>query len=203
MSSSLHSSPVEETVSGTKETHTGGYGSLILFALVALGLALFVRMWIAAPYIVSGASMIPTFESWHYLIIDKVTYNVFHEPERGDIIVMRYPYDESRTFIKRVIGLPGETVSIQNSTITILNDDNPEGFVLPEPYLSPENLRDDNMTVTLNEGQYFVLGDNRKASADSRSWGTLPREDVVGKVLFRLFPVSLVSLYPGEARYDK
>jgi signal peptidase I len=107
--------------------------------------------------------------------------------------------------IKRVIGLPGETVEISGEapTVTIINSEYPQGFILEEPYLSPENLGGaSNMKVTLGPDQYFVLGDNRKVSADSRLWGILPRKDIVGRVLLRLFPFNAIGLLPGKETYQ-
>src|SRR3989344_6711254 len=129
--------------------------SLILYTVVALGLALFIRFFIAAPYIVSGASMEPTFDNFHYLIIDRVSYGL-SEPERGDVIVFDLPENTNRALIKRVIGLPGETLRLIGNTVTIVNDAYPEGFVLPQPYLAAENLGGfTGTTMELGEDQYF------------------------------------------------
>jgi signal peptidase I len=176
--------------------------STVLFSLlVALVLALFVRFFIAAPYMVSGASMEPTFEPWNYLIIDRVSYQ-FSEPHRGDVIVFRFPQDPSRSFIKRVIGLPGETVTLSENAVIIKNEEYPDGFALDEPYLTDQTMRVSRMTVEIGENEYFVLGDNRRESADSRVWGTLSRDLIIGKVLVRLYPLSSVDFRPGEARYQ-
>lgn len=176
--------------------------SLVIYTIVAIGLALVVRFFIAAPYIVSGSSMEPTFFNFHYLIIDRVSYH-FGEPQRGDVIVFDLPQDTSRALIKRVIGLPGETVILKDTAVTIVNAAHPEGFTLSEPYLDPKDLGGaDNMTVTLAKDQFFVLGDNRRVSADSRIWGTLPREDIVGRVFLRLYPVTDIGILPGIARYN-
>jgi len=126
----------------------------------------------------------------------------FGEPERGEVVVFRFPQDPSRSFIKRVIGLPEETVILEGNTVIIKNEDHPDGFTLDEPYVASENGRSSRMTVELGEGEYFVLGDNRKESADSRVWGNLPREFIVGKTLARLYPVTSISLRPGEAEYS-
>ncbi len=181
----------------------GSQSSLIVYTVIALGLALFIRFFIAAPYVVSGASMEPTFDNWHYLIIDRLTYDV-HEPRRGDVIVFDLPQDTSRSLIKRVIGLPGETVAINGQTVTIINTEHPDGFTLEEPYLDPANLTGSNsVRVELGKDQFFVLGDNRRVSADSRLWGTLPRQDIVGRVLLRLFPLNAIGILPGESRYTE
>ncbi len=181
--------------------HPSSSKSLVAYTLVALGLALFIRFFIAAPYIVQGASMLPTFQDLNYLIIDRVSYNL-GEPARGDVIVFDLPQNTSKALIKRVIGLPGDTVVIAGDTVTIINDENPQGFQLEEPYLSRENLGGANqVSVKLGTDEFFVLGDNRKVSADSRIWGVLPREDIVGRVLVRLFPFGEISIFPGVARY--
>lgn len=174
----------------------------MIYTVAALALAFFIRFFIAAPYVVSGASMIPTFYDYHYLIIDRVTYG-FEPPQRGDVIVLDLPQDTSRALIKRVIGLPGETVQLTGTTVTIINGNHPKGFVLAEKYLDPNNLGGPtDMKVTLGGDQYFVLGDNRKVSADSRTWGILPKKDIVGRALIRLFPFDKIGILPGTARYD-
>lgn len=175
--------------------------SFLGYMVVALGLALFIRFFIAAPFIVSGSSMEPNFHDLHYLIVDRVSYDI-GDPERGDVIVFDLPQEENRSLIKRVIGLPGETVSVQGNTITVQNEKHPQGFALNEPYLDPANLGgESNIQVTLAEDEFFVLGDNRRVSADSRSWGTLPREQIVGRAFIRLYPFNQISIFPEEARY--
>lgn len=187
----------------SSDTRNSSQRSLILYAIVAIGLAIGIRFFVAAPFIVSGASMEPTFHDLHYLIVDRLTYD-FSAPQRGDVIVFKLPQNTGRDLIKRVIGLPGETVVLNGSTVTIINDANSDGFILAEPYLSAENLGgSSNLRVTLGPDQYFVLGDNRRVSADSRLWGTLPREDIIGRVLLRLFPVTKLGVLPGEARYTE
>src|SRR3989344_5359124 len=179
-------------------------GSLLAYTVVALGLALFIRFFVAAPYVVSGASMEPNFEDWHYLIVDRVSYD-FGEPTRGDVIVFDLPQEKSRALIKRIIGLPGDTVVLLGSapTITIINDEHPDGMTLDEPYLDEQNLGGaSNIRVTLSADEYFVLGDNRKVSEDSRLWGILPRNDIVGRVFLRLYPLTGIGILPGEARYS-
>lgn len=200
--------PVMENASSDVRTTasplpTAPQGSLIAYAIFAIGLALVVRFFIAAPYIVSGASMEPTFDNFHYLIIDRLSYD-FSEPERGDVIVFDLPQNTSRALIKRVIGLPGETVDLRGNSVFIKNEAHPDGFQLTEPYLDEVNLGgSSNMQVTLGADQFFVLGDNRKVSADSRLWGVLPREDIVGRVFLRLFPFTKLDVLPGEARYEE
>ena len=189
--------------SDTPKASSGSSRSFFTYTIVALGLALFIRFFIAAPYVVSGASMEPTFDDWHYLIIDRISYDIT-EPKRGDVIVFDLPQDTSRSLIKRIIGLPTETVVLKGQSVTIINAEHPKGFTLAEPYLDPANLTGSNeMEVTLGADQFFVFGDNRRVSADSRLWGTLPREDIVGRVFLRLFPLRDISLLPGESRYSE
>src|SRR3989338_2593479 len=182
-------------------TPKGSQRSLFIYTVVALGLALIIRFFIAAPYVVSGASMEPNFEDWHYLIVDRVSYD-FKAPARGDVVVFDLPQNESPALIRRVSGLPGEAVVLSGQSVTIINTEPPQGFTLAEPYLDPANLTGVNeMRMTLAADRYFVLGDNRRVSADSRIWGTLPRNDIVGRVFLRLYPLSKLSVFPSESRY--
>lgn len=168
---------------------------LLKFALVSLVIVLPIRIFIAQPFIVSGASMEPTFEDGEYLIVDELTYR-FAEPERGDVVIFRYPKDPSKFFIKRIIGLPSETLRFQDGTIIVENEADPDGFLLQEPYVDTplQGLSD----VTLNESQYYVLGDNRPASSDSRVWGPLDADLIVGRAFLRLFPVDRLNVLPGS-----
>ena len=196
--------PVISSQSQSPDATSGSSNrSVILYTIIAIGIALFVRFFVAAPYIVSGSSMEPNFFDWHYLIVDRVTYD-FSNPQRGDVIVLNLPEDTSRALIKRVIGLPGETIVLDFNSVTIINKDHPKGFFLKEPYLDPARLGGaTNMTIVLKQGEYFVLGDNRKVSADSRLWGTLPRKDIVGRVFVRLYPFDEIGILPAESRYNE
>ncbi len=174
---------------------------VVKFAVVAALIVAPIRIFIAQPFIVKGESMDTTFADGQYLIVDEITYYT-HAPERGDVIIFKYPKDPSKYFIKRIIGLPGETVVIENGDVTIKTKENPLGYKLPEPYIQPENKSLDNLTRTLGEGEYFVMGDNRHNSLDSRAWGPLPRENIVGRTLVRLLPVNTFGLFPGKAHDD-
>jgi signal peptidase I len=168
---------------------------LVRFAIIAVLIVIPIRTFVAQPFIVSGASMDDTFHDGQYLIVDQISY-YFDNPKRGDVVVFRYPKDPSKFFIKRIIGLPGDTVTIENSIVTITNADHPEGFVLNETYIKsmqPAAPR----TETLGEREYFVMGDNRDHSSDSRSWGVLQEERIVGRAFLRLFPPNEMSLFPG------
>ncbi len=174
------------------------FWEIIKFAIFAIIIVLPIRMFIASPFIVSGSSMIPTFATGNYLFVDKVSYR-FEDPARGDIVVFRYPLDTSKFFIKRVIGLPKETVEIQDGIVSIKNSDSENYTKLIEPYV--KYLRYSNFKVTLGNDEYFVMGDNRKASSDSRIWGPLQAKFITGKALVRLFPITKVGVYPGESSY--
>ena len=191
-----------ERTHDTFEQNASEYRSLIIYSIVALALAFTIRFYIAAPYLVQGSSMDPTFHSTDYLIIDRVSYRL-GEPERGDVIVFRFPQDPSRSFIKRVIGLPGETIVIDGPHVSVINGENPDGFSLDEPYIDPANNRPVNLRVVLDDNEYFVLGDNRKASADSRTWGALPRDHIIGRALLRLYPFTDLGINPGDVGYQK
>ena len=171
---------------------------VVKFSLAALLIVLPIRYFVAQPFIVSGASMEPTFGSGEYLIIDELTYR-FEPPRRGEVIVFRYPQDPSKFFIKRIVGLPGETVELRGTAIYIRNAALPDGFKIDQPYLGEGYGREDYLTATLGEGEYFVLGDNRGASSDSRVWGALPADDIVGRAFVRLLPLTRIDLLPGDA----
>lgn len=171
---------------------------ILKYVSLALIIVIPVRLFVAQPFIVSGESMYPTFHNSDYLIIDELTYQ-FRAPERGEVVVFRYPNDPSRFFIKRVIGLPGETIVLKGATLTIKNAEHPDGFVLKEPYVSARPLLG-NKTIVLPDDQYFVMGDNRPASSDSRIWGPLPEDLIVGRALLRLLPVGDIAAVPGSIK---
>lgn len=170
---------------------------IVRFTIIALLVVIPVRMFVAQPFIVSGDSMFPTFHNSEYLIIDELSYHLGH-PHRGDVIVFRYPKNPSRFFIKRVIGLPGETIVIKNNTVTIKNTENPEGFKLDEPYAQDPLVG--NSTTILKDDEYFVMGDNRPASSDSRAWGSLPEKFIVGRAFLRILPITKAAIMPGHVK---
>ncbi|MDO8530013.1 MAG: signal peptidase I [bacterium] len=166
---------------------------IIIAALIVLP----IRYFIFQPFIVKGESMVPNFHSGDYLIIDEISY-AFGNPQRGDVVVLKYPLDPSQRFIKRIVGLPGETVQVKDGMITISKDGNT--FVLDEKkYLPDLASTDGDVNLTLGEDKYFVLGDNRQFSYDSRRWGALPEKDIIGKALFRVFPIKQISLFVAPA----
>ena len=168
-------------------------------SLIALIIVIPIRFYVAQPFIVSGASMSPAFESGHYLVVDQLSYR-FEEPERGDVIVFKYPRDTSKFFIKRIIGLPGETLKFTAGALTIANSTYPNGFVFEEPYVAEGGQVSGSFSVSLGDDEYFVMGDNRSQSSDSRLWGPLQRNLIVGQAFFRIFPIRKASVLPGS--YD-
>ncbi len=171
---------------------------LFMYTLAAFFIVLPIRFFVAQPFFVSGDSMEPTFMPNEYLVIDKLYYRM-HEPQRGDVIIMRYPLDPSTYLVKRVIGVPGETVSISNGKVTVTSIDGSR-HVLDEPYLKFEK-KDATATTTLSKDEYFVLGDNRFHSSDSREWGPLQSKFIVGRAFVRLYPFRDARLLPGQHRY--
>ncbi len=170
-----------------------GWYEFLRFAAVALALALFVRFYVTQPFVVQGASMEPNFEDYQYVVVDEASYH-FREPVRGEVIVFRSPPNHSVFYIKRIIGLPGERVIISGGHVTIINAAHPEGFVLSEPYLPARVETHLDQMKTLGEGQYFVLGDNRPASSDSRVWGVLDKNLITGRVFFRVWPLTRLGI---------
>lgn len=166
------------------------------FLVLAVLIVLPIRFFIAQPFVVEGESMFPTFDSADYLIVDQLTYH-FSDPERGDVVVFRYPNDPSVFYIKRIIGLPGETVSIDRGVVTIQKTDG-SILTLTEPYVVAEDATYTQRTSLGNE-QFFVMGDNRPRSSDSRSWGPLPKDEIMGRAFARLIPAGEASMFPGAA----
>lgn len=162
-------------------------------ALIAALIVLPIRYFLFQPFIVKGESMVPNFHQGDYLIVDEVSYRVTN-PSRGDVVVLKFPLDTSQRFIKRIVGLPGETVEIGSGMVTITQPDG-HTFILNERYLPNQNITDGSLRLTLGNNEYFVLGDNRPFSFDSRRWGVLPRGYIIGKAVLRVFPVTDLSLF--------
>ena len=171
------------------------FKEVLKFSLIAILIVAPIRIFIAQPFVVSGASMQPNFDSSQYLIVDQLSCQ-FGTPERGEVIIFKYPKDPSTFFIKRVIGLPNETVIMDSGNLIIKNTDFPDGFAIEEPYI--KEATEDTFITKLADDEYFVLGDNRKHSSDSRIWGPLNDKFVVGKAFLRLFPVNKFDVHPGD-----
>ena len=154
-------------------------------AIIAAVIVLPIRMFIFQPFIVSGASMDPTFHTGDYLIVDEISYR-FNEPQRGDVVVFEYPNDPSQKFIKRIIGLPGETIEVSEGKVFLIQDSE-KIQIQEDSYLDKKVITPYDKKMTLTSTQYFVMGDNRVASYDSRRWGALPRDLIIGKSIIKIF----------------
>lgn len=171
------------------------FWEMVRFIFIILIIVIPFRIFIAQPFIVSGSSMFPTFHNGEYLIVDEISYR-FKEPKRDDVVVFKYPNDTKKFFIKRIIGLPGETVNINGSDVTIVNDSHSAGLKLEEPYV--ENKSSNEMSLKLEKDEYFVMGDNRSGSSDSRFWGPVKKDLLIGRAFLRLFPFKTISILPGN-----
>ena len=176
------------------------FGENLIYIIIAVLLAMVVQKFIIRPFVVNGESMDPTLTTGDYLLIDEVTYKL-REPERGDVVVFLAPPEPDKFFIKRIIGLPGDTVSIGGSVVTITNAEHPKGFILSESFITHTSVN--QMVVKVPKDQYFVMGDNRAGSFDSRSWGTLPKENLRGRALLRLLPIKEIDYLPGKVTYEQ
>lgn len=178
------------------------WGEVLQIVLISLVIIIPFRMYVAQPFLVSGQSMDDTFANGQYLIVDELTYQ-FRNPIRGEVVIFHYPLDTKKFFIKRIIGLPGETVEIKNNLVTICKPDcitDTAKFTLDEPYIKINKLNPPraDSSVTLKDNEYFVLGDNRDESSDSRIWGSVKRELFAGRPFVRLLPLNKISIFPGQ-----
>lgn len=169
---------------------------IIEFALLVVLIVIPFRVFVAEPYIVSGVSMSQTFETGHYLIINKFWHKI-KDVERGDVLVFQSPVENEKYYIKRVVGLPGETVSIANTQVTITTPDGTE-LVLDEPYIKNKTYA--TVSIDLGPTEYFMMGDNRAQSFDSRAWGPMDASYIRGEPVVRLYPFTNISLMPGRDR---
>lgn len=180
--------------------------SLLLWIISVVIIVKIAQVYVIQPFIVDGGSMLPTFHNREFLLVDKFSYLV-GEPKRGDVMIFKLyeggatPYT-GKHLIKRVIGLPGERIVVRNGVTTIYNKENPDGFQLDENFIVYKDLQK-NVDVTLDNDHYFVMGDNRAQSYDSRDWGPLEKENIKGQVLFRVYPFAAASYEPGRYMYTK
>lgn len=165
----------------------------ILETVIIAGVTVFlIRSYLVQPFLVSGASMDPNIAHGNYLIIDQLTKR-FQKFQQGDVVVFHYPNDPDTFYIKRIIGLPGDQVRISDGNVFI------NGELLKEDYLSLNIGTFGSADITLAGDQYFVLGDNRDNSSDSRSWGALQEQFIVGLARLRLFPFNQITIIPRPA----
>lgn len=155
-----------------------------------------IRAFVAQPFLVSGSSMEPTFQDGNYLLVDELTYRL-REPKRGEVLVFAYPGNRSVYYIKRLIGLPNETVTIIDDKVEVRASSGGE-LILKEPYIASSATMS-NMEIVLKDNQYFMMGDNRNFSFDSRSWGPLNKADIIGAVRLRLWPIQKATAFEALA----
>lgn len=167
---------------------------IIKVVLISLAIIVPVRYFLIQPFYVKGASMEPNFFDHEYLIIDEISYRLAAR-ERGDIVVFKYPRDTSQYFIKRIVGLPNETLEIKDGRVTVYNALNPAGLLLEENYLDKGVKTLGDRTVSLGSNEYFLLGDNRLASYDSRSFGAVKDSYIIGKVWLRGWPFDKIKVF--------
>lgn len=162
--------------------------------VIAAAIIIPVRWFLFQPFVVTGPSMKPNFQDGDYLIIDELSYRL-REPARGEVIVLRFPNDPSQFFIKRLVGLPGERVVIESGRVVIYNSENTDGLPLDESYIPADVPTYGAVDIRLGTQEYYVLGDNRLASSDSRVWGRLPGKDIIGRVYVRAFPLNKFRVF--------
>lgn len=170
-----------------KKKHGMYLGEILESVAIAVILAVIIRFFLFQPFYIPSGSMEPTLKPGDRIIVNKLIYR-YSQPKRGDIMVFKYPRDPARDFIKRTVGLPEETIEIKDSKVYINNKE------IPQPFLEPGLKFGSFGPVEVPEGSYFMMGDNRNNSEDSRVWGTLPRENIVGKAMFIYWPLSRIGM---------
>lgn len=167
------------------------FWEVLKIVTITAAIVLPVRYFVFQPFFVNGQSMEPNFHTGDYLIIDEISYRL-QEPQRGEVIVFKYPQNPSQRYIKRIIGLPGETVEIKEGKVMIYGE-NYSGLLDEENYLPGLEYTPGDEKVILSEGEYFVLGDNREHSYDSRRWGVLPESLIIGRTLLKIRPFTVLA----------
>ena len=187
--------PELETVPANDKNSLKVFAWELIKILVLAGLTIgLVRYFLFKPFYVQGASMEPNFYNHEYLIIDELSYRL-RAPERGEVIVFKYPGNTKEYFLKRIIGLPGERVKIFEGKVYIYNKEHPEGIVVEEEYLPKDLATVGDVSVQVDEGKYFLMGDNRPNSLDSRRFGPVDQNLIVGRAFFRGWPVSRIQKF--------
>jgi signal peptidase I len=171
---------------------------LVKVFLIAIIIIIPFRLYIAEPFMVSGSSMVPNFHDKDYLIIDRISYRL-KAPQRGEVVVLKFPKDTTQYYIKRIVGLPGETIKCETGSV-VVTENGGENVILKEIYLA-DTVKTNNCRPIqkLGSEEYFVMGDNRTGSSDSRAWGVLPKKDIVGKVWLRVFPFKNFGFFHDPA----
>lgn len=188
----------QQTVPKENKGEKWSFMEMAKFVIISAIIVLPIRFFIAEPYIVRQTSMNPTFIENDYLIVEKISSRA-KNPERGDVIIFKSPIEKGKVLIKRVIGLPGEIINIEENDIKISeigNDQKEKTFELSEPYIV-FNSPNISKTFKLLDDEYFVAGDNRPASFDSRIWGPIKKSDIIGRLFLRLYRFDAINFLPG------
>lgn len=170
---------------------------LVKIIVIALAIVIPIRYFLIQPFYVKGASMEPTFHDHEYLIVNEITYR-FGDPSRGDVVVFKYPRNPEQFFIKRIIALPGEGVKVENGAVYVKKDGEADWWLLDESSYLDETMKTyPNVEMTMGGDEYFVLGDNRSSSLDSRMFGAVSREFFIGKTWLRAWPLDKINSFAG------
>lgn len=164
--------------------------------VIALAIFVLMYLFLFQPHQVKGNSMYPNFHDEEYLLTDKITYRL-SEPKRGDVIVFKAPRQEEYDYIKRIAGVPGDTIKVEGCQIFVNNQPLEEDYLAEGTCTNSGRFWQSGQNITLAEGEYFVVGDNRPYSSDSRDWGAVPEENIVGKAWVRYWPVDRVGIIKG------
>ena len=165
----------------------------IKMAALAFLIVFPIRYFLFQPFVVSGDSMCPSFEDGDYLLIDELSFRI-RQPERGEVIVFHAPINPSARYIKRIIGLPNETIEIKEGRVIIFNEEGATWILDESVYLSDSLQTNGDFKITLGQEEYFMMGDNRRFSSDSRTWGALPKKNIVGRTMLRAWPFNNLAL---------
>ncbi|CCO08474.1 signal peptidase I [Desulforamulus hydrothermalis] len=177
----------QQEVQGASQPKKSALREMLESIVIAVLLAAVIRLFILEPFYIPSGSMEPTLLIGDRIIVSKITYHL-REPQPGDIVVFKFPLDPSRNFVKRLIARGGDTVEIKDSVLYI------NGKPVPEPYLPKDLTFQDFGPQTVPPGHYFMMGDNRNNSDDSRVWGFLARDLIVGKAEVIYWPLNRISL---------
>lgn len=174
-------------------------GDLVETFVMAGAIFVVVYFFLVQPHQVTGDSMLPNFSNGEYILTDKVSYH-FRPPKRGEVIVFKAPKSQEKDFIKRIIALPGEKIKVESGEISINQEKLEEGYLPSTMITLPKSLVSEGQEIVVPLDEYFVLGDNRQHSSDSRDWGTVPKDLIVGRAWLRYWPLNRISLVP-QASY--
>jgi signal peptidase I len=193
----FHQTKEERTVARRSPWYSNTQETLRFITTVGF-FFIIIKSFLIQPFLVQQTSMVPTFQPFDYIIVDRFTYKFTDDPKRGEVVVFKSgPENGNRYLIKRIIGLPGEQVLVDGTSTIIINSENPSGFSLDETYVQNSDPRTKKIVI-LNENEYFMMGDNRPLSYDSRMIGPIRRDQIIGRTLIRLYPFSQISLFPGK-----